>query len=323
MPLLLPLRHMAIYYPGHPALKNIDKPVITIGTFDGVHLGHRAILEEVITQAKKNGGQSMVITFDPHPRSILHIGTSLRILTPLEQKLQLIQKAGIDNIVVAPFSKEFALLTAEAYVSDFLVKEYHPSALVIGYDHRFGHDREGDISLLKSFGKNFGFDVDEIPAHMIRDAAISSTKIRDALNEGNISAANQMLGRNYSISGTVVKGQQLGRTLGYPTANLQPKTDMQLIPASGIYAAQVRIADRLFDSVMSIGVRPTVTDNGALSIEAFLFDFSGDLYGQEIEISFVERIRREEKFDSLETLKAAMAKDEREAREILKVKGKR
>lgn len=309
---------MAIYSPGHPALKDIQKPVLTIGTFDGVHLGHRAILEEVIALAKKNAGESMVITFDPHPRSILQPSSTLRILTPLAQKLQLIQEAGIDNIVVVPFSKAFAQLSAEAYVSDFLLKEFHPSALVIGYDHRFGHDREGDISLLKTFGENLGFDVDEIPAHMIRDAAISSTKIRDALLEGNINAANQMLGRPYGISGVVVKGQQLGRTLGYPTANLQPESQQQLIPLTGIYAAQVRVEDRFFDSVMSIGVRPTIAQNGALSIEAFLFDFSEDLYGQEIEILFVERIRSEEKFDSLEALKVAMAKDEKEAKAILK-----
>lgn len=317
MPLLLWPRQMAIYYPGHPALKNIKKPVITIGTFDGVHLGHHAILEEVKKQAKNTGGQSMVVTFDPHPRSVLQPATSLRILTPLEQKLHLIQQAGIDNIVVAPFSKAFAQLSAEAYVRDFLVKEFHPSALVIGYDHRFGHDREGDISLLKNFGINFGFDVDEIPAHMIRDAAISSTKIRDALNRGNIGAANQMLGRDYRISGCVVKGNQLGRTLGYPTANLKPLSEAQLIPAVGIYAAHVRVGERLFDSVMSIGVRPTVAENGAISIEAFLFDFSEDLYDQTIEISFVQRIRNEEKFDSLEILKAAMVEDERAAREIL------
>lgn len=311
---------MAIFYLGQDALNQIKKPVITIGTFDGVHLGHRSILKEVINKAKEIGGESMVLTFDPHPRSIIQPNAATKIITPLEQKLELLLNAGIDHIVVAPFSRAFSQLNAEEYVTQFLVKEFHPAAVVIGYDHRFGHDRKGDIELLKTLGKAFNFVVDEIPAHMISDAAISSTKIREALTHGDIAAANQMLDRPYSLSGIVVKGEQLGRKLGFPTANLHPHSSLQLIPAIGIYAAQVRVGSRLYNAAMSIGVRPTVAEHGTLSIEAHLFDFSDDLYGMDIELLFHTYIRAEKKFDSLDALKAAIAADEQIARQILKSK---
>ncbi|MBS1644541.1 MAG: bifunctional riboflavin kinase/FAD synthetase [Bacteroidetes bacterium] len=309
---------MAIFYLGQDALNQIEKPVVTIGTFDGVHLGHRTILKEVINKAKEIGRESMVLTFDPHPRSIIQPNAPTKIITPLEQKLQLILNAGIDHIVVAPFSRAFSQLSAEEYVTKFLVKEFHPAAVVIGYDHRFGHDRKGDIELLKAQGRAFNFVVDEIPAHMISDAAISSTKIREALTHGDIATANQMLDRPYSLSGIVVKGEQLGRKLGYPTANLHPHSSLQLIPAIGIYAAQVRVGSRLYNSAMSIGVRPTVAEHGALSIEAHLLDFSDDLYGMDIELLFHAYIRAEEKFNSLDALKAAIATDEQITRSMLK-----
>jgi len=308
---------MAIFHPGIGTTPPLLKPVLTIGTFDGVHLGHRQILEQVIHYANKMGGESLVVTFEPHPRKILDPSHSLQILTPLQEKLELIRASGIQHIAVTPFNLEFARQSADAYVVDFLVNEFQPAMVVIGYDHHFGQDRKGDIQLLQKYGLEYQFEVQEIPAHMIRDAAISSTQIREALKKGAVFAAAQMLGRPYSVTGKVVKGQQLGRTLGYPTINLQPNDAAQLIPAQGVYAARVRIGHQLHDAMLSIGTRPTVSNSGQISIEATIFDFSQDLYDQEISVLFIQRIRSEEKYDSLDALKAALAADEIASRFLL------
>ena len=308
---------MAIFHPGIGTTPPLLKPVLTIGTFDGVHLGHRQILEQVMHHAQKIGGESLVVTFEPHPRKVLDPSHPLQILTPLTEKLDLIQASGIQHIAVTPFNLDFARQSADAYVVDFLVKQFQPAMIVIGYDHHFGQDRKGDIQLLQKYGVDYGFQVQEIPAHMIRDAAISSTQIREALKQGDVYAAAQMLGRPYSVTGIVVKGQQLGRTLGYPTVNLQPNDAAQLIPAQGVYAARVRIGNQLYDAMLSIGTRPTVSNSGQVSIEANIFDFSQDLYEQEISLLFIQRIRSEEKYDSLDALKAALAADEKASRIIL------
>ena len=308
---------MAIHYPGDPPLLQLQKPVVTIGTFDGVHLGHRLILEEVKRHAAAIGGESVVITFEPHPRQVLQPDQTVRILTPVADKLALIEASGIDHVSVTPFTIDFSNLSASAYIEEFLVGKYGPAAIVIGYDHHFGHDRCGDIALLRRFSDRFGYDVHEIPAHMVRDAAISSTRIRQALEVGEVTGAAQMLGREYSLRGTVVSGEQLGRTLGYPTANILPAGKEQLVPAQGVYAARIRLGDEWHGAMLSIGTRPTVNNDGVLSIEAYIFDFSRDIYGQELELQFVRRMRDELKFDSLDALKAALRQDEVEAREIL------
>lgn len=295
-----------------------QKPaVITIGTFDGVHLGHRTIFDELMQHAEALGGESVVVTFEPHPRQVLQPEARIDILTPLEDKLSLIHKAGIERVAVTPFTQAFAQLSAEDYVRDFLVAQFHPAAIVIGYDHHFGHDRQGNIALLQKLGSSLGFEVHEIPARMIADAAVSSTKIRAALLNGDVRDAAAMLGRTYSVAGVVVHGEKLGRTLGYPTANIAPQDLAQLIPAQGIYAVRVRVGENIFPAMLSIGTRPTVSNTGNVSIEAYLFDFDKDIYDEAVSVEFVQRTRDELKFDSLDALKDALKADELEVRRIL------
>ncbi len=289
-----------------PAFKNA---VITVGTFDGVHKGHRTILQEVVSHAKHVNGESVLLTFEPHPRKLLFPDQPLGIITPLQQKLELITAAGIDHIVVVPFTKEFAGLSATEYIEQFLVSLFHPVSIVIGYDHRFGHDRKGDINLLKLYAPVHGYKLTEIPVQLIDEASISSTRIRLALAEGRVEDAGYMLGRYYTLTGTVVHGNKLGRTLGYPTANLHPIDADQLIPLLGIYAVKVRHGQVTYNGMLSIGHNPTVTDKKELRIEVNLFGFDQDIYGEELELTFIKKLRDEQKFDSLEALVEQLHKD--------------
>lgn len=290
-------------------LPDFRNAVLTIGTFDGVHLGHKAILQQVVARAKEVGGESILITFEPHPRKLLFPGQPLKLLTPLDQKLQLISQAGIQHIIVAPFTHEFAALSAQDYIRDFLVKRFQPSVIVIGYDHHFGHDRTGNIELLKQYEQEYGYKVVEIPAQLIDEAAVSSTKIRNAITAGHVKEAAHMLGRNYSISGTVIKGAQLGKPLGYPTANIELKETDQLIPAIGIYATHAIWNGKRYSSMSSIGYNPTVSDEKKLHIETNIFDFDKTIYGETLDVEFAAWLRNEEKFDSLEQLKQQLHKD--------------
>ena len=289
-----------------PAFKNA---VITVGTFDGVHKGHRTILQEVVSHAKHVNGESVLLTFEPHPRKLLFPDQPLGIITPLLQTLELITAAGIDHIVVVPFTKEFAGLSATEYIEQFLVSLFHPVSIVIGYDHRFGHDRKGDINLLKLYAPVHGYKLTEIPVQLIDEASISSTRIRLALAEGRVEDAGYMLGRYYTLTGTVVHGNKLGRTLGYPTANLHPIDADQLIPLLGIYAVKVRHGQVTYNGMLSIGHNPTVTDKKELRIEVNLFGFDQDIYGEELELTFIKKLRDEQKFDSLEALVEQLHKD--------------
>lgn len=308
---------MAIYFLGEEPHINLRKPVVTIGTFDGVHLGHRQILDEVKLHAAAIGGESVVITFEPHPRQVLQPDEPVQILTPIAEKLDLMKQAGIDHVIVTPFTHAFAQQSAAAYVGQFLIGQFNPAAIVIGYDHHFGHDRTGNIALLQAYAREGLFEVHEIPAHMVRDAAISSTRIRNALRLGDVEGAAQMLGRAYVVAGPVMTGQQLGRTIGYPTANVRPADASQLIPAQGVYAVRVSVDGELFGAMLSIGTRPTVSSDGSVSIEACLFDFDRDIYGRNISIHFIRRMRDELKFDSLAALQDALRQDEHDARAIL------
>jgi riboflavin kinase/FMN adenylyltransferase len=299
---------MAVFY-GTGDLPRFPNPVLTIGTFDGVHKGHQAILKDVVAHAKAAGKESVLITFEPHPRKLIYPEQSLQLLTPLNGKIQLIRNTGIDHVVVIPFNQAFSALTAEAYIRDFLVAQFHPHAIVIGYDHRFGRDRTGNLALLKSFEQAFGYTVYELPVQKIEDAAVSSTKIRNALRSGDVLTAQAMLGRCYEISGTVVHGAKMGRQLGYPTANIAPESEDQLVPANGAYTITATHQDNEYSGMLNIGVRPTVSSEPKLHIEAHLFHFSGDLYGQQISIRFIARLRDEQKFASLDDLKAQLAKD--------------
>jgi len=300
------------------SLPRFCRVVLTIGSFDGVHLGHLAILQRVQEAAARHHGESVLITFDPHPRHVLRPEEPLRILTPLPEKLRLISEAGINHTVVVPFSPAFAAMTAHAYVDEFLVRNFHPAAIVIGHDHRFGTDRLGDISLLRAAGEQRGFAVEELPAQMVADAAVSSTKIRRALEGGKVKDAAAMLGRPYAWSGMVVRGAQLGRTLGYPTANLEALHPDQSLPADGVYAVDVTDeAGGRYAGMLGLGLRPTVGAGLARTVEVNLFDYAGDLYGRNLTLHFVAWLRGEEKFGSLDALKQALQGDEAAARRVL------
>jgi riboflavin kinase/FMN adenylyltransferase len=298
---------------------SIRRPVVTPGTFDGVHIGHRKIIERIQQKAKEINGESVVLTFDPHPRLVLFPeDNQLRLLTTLDEKLHLLEHASVDHVVVIPFNLEFSRLTATSYVENILVNRLHTQCLVIGYDHQFGRNREGSIEQLQKLAPKFGFEVEEIPPQDIDDIKVSSTKIRNALLAGDIQTANTFLTYPYNFEGMVVKGNQIGRTLGYPTANIQPTDSLKLIPGIGIYAVQIDIEGKLYGGMMSIGKRPTVEDTEQITIEVHVFDWSEDLYGQRIRIYMIAKMRNEEKYNGLEELKQQLILDEKQARELLK-----
>lgn len=297
-----------------PAFRNA---VVTIGTFDGVHKGHRTILNEVVSHAKNINGESVLVTFDPHPRKLLFSGQPLGIITPLELKLQLIAATGIQHIVIVPFTQSFASLSAGDYIEKFLINHFHPHSIIIGYDHRFGNDRKGNIGLLEDYASSYNYELLEIPAQLIDDAAISSTKIRKALQSGEVAEASQMLGRYFSLEGRVVHGNKLGRTLGYPTANLSPVDPDQLIPALGIYAIHVTYNGTRYNGMLSIGYNPTVTDKKELRIEANIFDFNEDIYDTNITIALIQKLRDEQKFNSLDELKEQLHADKENALKVI------
>jgi len=298
-------------------LPSFRNAVLTAGTFDGVHLGHWAILQEVVRHAREVNGESILITFDPHPRKLLFPDQPLGIITPLDQKISLIQERGIDHVVVVPFTREFANLSAAQYIEDFLVHRFHPHSIVIGYDHRFGHDRKGNIQLLQEFATANQYHVTEIPAQLIDAASVSSTRIRKALNDGQVGEAAHMLGRAYAVRGRVVHGNKLGRTIGYPTANLQPLDPEQLVPGIGIYAIRAEHNGTRYDGMLSIGYNPTVTDKKEIKIEANLFDFDKDIYGDVLEIQFIRKLRDEQKFPSLEALMQQLHQDKKDTLAVL------
>lgn len=297
---------------------SIRRPVVTPGTFDGVHIGHRKIIERIRQKAEEMDGESVVLTFEPHPRLVLFPDDNhLRLLTTLDEKLRLLEQTGVDHVVVIPFNLEFSRLTASSYVENILVNRLHTQCLVIGYDHQFGRNREGSIEQLQKLAPKFGFEVEEIPPQDIDDIKVSSTKIRNALLAGDIQTANKFLTYPYNFEGMVVKGNQIGRTLGYPTANIQPTDALKLIPGIGIYAVQIDIQGVIYGGMMSIGKRPTVEDTEQITIEVHVFDWSEDLYGQSLRIYMVAKMRNEEKYNGLEELKHQLISDEKQARELL------
>ncbi len=311
---------MKVHYNNNslPVFKNA---VITIGTFDGVHHGHQKLIEKIIQLAKQVKGESVLITFEPHPRIVVFPDDhSLKILSTIEEKILLLENLEVDHLVVIPFNKQFSQLTAKEYVVDFLVGKFNPATIVIGYNHQFGHHRDGNVELLKKLSDQFNFNVEELNKQMIDDIEVSSTRIRIAIQEGDVKTANQLLGHIYSLTGVVVKGNQLGRKLGYPTANVKIEDDYKLIPADGVYAIRCifEMEERAVtkNAVCSIGYRPTV--NGThRTVEAFIFDFDGNIYNQKLTIEFVERIREEEQFETLDLMVEEIRRDEIKARKIL------
>jgi len=283
------------------AFNSSEKTIVTIGTFDGIHIGHQKILKDLIKTAKKEGKKSVLLTFFPHPRMVLQKDNKILLLNTIEEKSGLLEKMGLDYLIIHPFSKEFSRLTALDFVRDILVNKLNTSRLIIGYDHHFGKNREGNIHQLKEYSLLYDFKVEEIPAQDIDDVSVSSTKIRTALKEGNLKTANNYLGYHYMINGTVVSGKKLGGTIGFPTANLEIKEPYKLIPKTGVYIIKTHINTVLYTGIMNIGFNPTVLGKHQ-TIEAHLFDFNEDLYGKEIMIEFIYFLREEHKFKSIEEL---------------------
>ena len=292
--------------------------VLTIGTFDGVHLGHQKIVERVVTIARQEGLLATVFTFFPHPRMVVQHDKGLKLIHTLEEKKQLLQQLGVDLLVVQPFNEAFAQLTAEEFVSTILVEHLNVKKVIIGYDHRFGRNRTANIDDMRLFGKKYGFAVEEISVQEVDEVSVSSTKIREALNKGDVTTAEHYLGTPYSLTGRVVHGLKLGRTLGYPTANIQVTEDYKLIPKDGVYAVYSYIDGRKVYGMMSIGKNPTIEGKGA-SIEVYFFDFNGDLYDQKLTIEFVQYLREEQKFATIDLLKKQLQDDETAARKAIAV----
>ena len=288
------------------------KTIITIGTFDGVHLGHQKIVAQITKNAHALNCESLVLTFFPHPRMVLQEGTEMKQLNTLNEKIALLDNLGIDNLVVHPFDKEFSRLTAEEFVKKVLVDVFKIKKIIIGHDHRFGRNRTATIDDLINFGETYGFEVEQISAEEINEVSISSTKIRNALLEGNIELATNYLGYDYSFTGIIIKGKQLGRTIGYPTANITIEEDYKLIPNNGVYIAKSVLNGKTVFGMMNIGTRPTV-DGTKQTIEINFFDFKQDLYGQKITISLLHRMRSEQKFESIDALKNQLGKDKKTA----------
>lgn len=284
------------------------KTILTLGTFDGVHIGHKKILEKVIQHTLDQEYESLVLTFFPHPRMILQERSEIKLLNTISEKVSLLEQLGIQNLVIHPFDESFSRLTAEEFVKTVLVEQFKIQKIIIGYDHRFGRNRTADINNLIEFGEKYDFEVEQISAQEINAISVSSTKIRNAIHEGNMLLANKYLGYDYFLTGTVIKGKQLGRTIGFPTANLKIEEDYKLIPLKGVYIVSSQINNKTVFGMMNIGLNPTVGGEH-LSVEIHYLDFEGDLYDQKITVSILKRIRGEEKFDSITLLKEQIEKD--------------
>lgn len=306
-----------IIHHGTENLPEITHPVVTSGTFDGVHIGHRVILDRVKEIAHKNGGESVLITFWPHPRMILQPDThGLRLLSTFEEKAELIRAMGIDHLIRISFTRDFSEMSSEDFIQKILRKQIGTERLVIGYDHRFGKNREGSFEHLSANADRYGFVVEEIPRQDIDNIGVSSTKIRNALQSGDVATANSYLGRDYAITGIVARGDQIGRTIGFPTANIVVQENYKLIPEDGIYAVRVGFREQLYQAMLYIGKRPTI-DGVHRVIEVNIFDFEADIYGEYLTIHFVSWIRGDMRFDDLHGLKNQLMADKEAAISIL------
>jgi len=282
---------------------------VTLGTYDGVHIGHKTILTQLINKAKETGKDSMLITFDPHPRQALGLG-EISLLSTLEEKINLLSETGLDYLLILPFTKEFSTQGATEFITNVLIDQLNISEIMLGYDHKFGHNREGDVHLLADVLTKTGRFVTEIPAQDVDEIIVSSTKIRTALIKGEIQTANRLLGYNYQVSGKVVLGNQLGRTIGFPTANIELTNTSKLIPGDGVYAVKLTVEGITHHGMMNIGIRPTVSNSQNRVIEVHLFDFNSDIYGKSVTITVCNHLRREQVFSGIEALTEQLKKDE-------------
>ncbi len=289
---------------------NKGNAVVTTGTFDGVHFGHQKIIARLKEIALQYHGESVIITFFPHPRLVLFPeDNDLKLINTLEEKIELLENAGIDHLIIIPFTKEFSRLSSLDFIQQVIVEKIGTKKLVIGYDHHFGKNREGSFEHLKHYAPEYGFEVEEIPEQDINDVAVSSTKIRNAILKGDFITANKYLGYPFSLQGLVKKGDQIGRTIGYPTANIQVPESYKLIPGDGIYAVKVNVNNTQHTGMLYIGKRPVVNGSERV-IEVNIFDFNEDIYNQQIKVEFHQYIRGDKKLNGLDELKAALAADE-------------
>lgn len=285
------------------------RSVVTIGTFDGIHLGHQKILSRLINSSKNKNLNSVVLTFFPHPRIILNKYNEVKMIDTLDEKIIHLNEIGIDSLIIHPFDKNFSLLSANQFIKDFLVEKLKIKHIIIGYDHRFGKGREASVTDLKNYANDYDFTVEEIKAQEIEKITISSTKIRNSINQGDIKTTKKYLGRYFMITGKVVKGDGLGKKINYPTANIFIEETYKIIPKDGVYLVETKIKDKLFNGMMNIGHRPTIGTN-VKSIEVHLFNFNKDIYNQVISIKMISKIRDEKKFSSIQALKDQLVKDE-------------
>jgi len=299
-------------------VERVPNSVITVGTFDGVHAGHRAIIDTVAEKARKRAARSVLVTFDPHPRDIINPGDAgIKLLTTLPERSEILEELGIDTMVVIPFDRDFSLLSSEEFIRDIIYKKVGVSEFVIGYDHQFGRNREGTIETIERLGKELGFDSYVVSKREVGEKTVSSTAIRNAISEdGNVEEAANFLQRPYRLNGTVVHGDKRGKEIGFPTANIKPEHSRKIIPKDGVYAVRVRINGDWYDGMMNIGTRPTF-DGKIRTLEVNLFNFDQNIYGKEVQVRFYNRIRDEKKFEGKEELVNQLEQDQKEAKELL------
>jgi len=299
-------------------VKRDPNSVVTVGTFDGVHAGHRAIMDTVVEKAKERNARSIIVTFDPHPRDIINPGeTGIKLLTTLQERAEILNELGIDRMVVIPFDRDFSLLSSEEFIRDIIYEKIGVSEFVIGYDHHFGRNREGTIETVERLGKELGFESYVVSEKEVGEKSVSSTIIRNAISkDGEVAQAAELLQRPYRLNGTVVHGDKRGKKIGFPTANIKPGHTNKIIPKDGVYAVKVRVNGEMYDGMMNIGTRPTF-EGKEKTLEVNLFKFNRNIYGKEVQVRFYERIRDEKKFDGKEALIEQLKQDKQQANEIL------
>lgn len=295
-----------------------NQPIVTLGTYDGVHIGHQTIIRKMVATAREQGKEAVLLTFHPHPRMVLYPDShSVRLIDTVEEKLEKLEQLGLDTVILYPFTMKFSRLTAVEFVRDILVNQIGVTHMLVGHDHHFGKNREGDFQQLQELGQLYNFTVEEISAVQAEDTAVSSTKIRKALAEGEMERVERFLGRPYQLTGTVIHGNKLGRTIGFPTANLEIDQTTKILPEIGVYAVRVAHDGRIFDGVMNVGKKPTVQNTDLISVEVFIFAFNEEIYGSALTVQVFGRLRGEQRFGSVDELKEQLKKDEENARTLL------